>query len=63
MAELERREARLKEVFTAQVATFREACYCLFGYRLDMASQVGPRVMPWLFSHVLLFTHLLALSS
>ena len=41
MAELERREARLKEVFTAQVANFREACYCLFGYRLDMASQVG----------------------
>ena len=40
VAEVERREARLKEVFKAQVSNFREACYRLFGYRVDMASQV-----------------------
>lgn len=39
VAEAERREARLKEVFKAQVSNFREACFCLFGYRVDMASQ------------------------
>jgi mitotic spindle assembly checkpoint protein MAD1 len=39
VAEAEKREARLKEVFKAQVSNFREACFCLFGYRVDMASQ------------------------
>ena len=39
--ELEKRESRLKEVFKKQVSNFREACFCLFGYRVDMASQVG----------------------
>ena len=38
--DLEKRESRLKEVFKTQVSNFREACYCLFGYRVDMASQV-----------------------
>ena len=38
--DLEKREIRLKEVFKTQVSNFREACYCLFGYRVDMASQV-----------------------
>jgi len=40
ISELEKRESRLKEVFKTQVSNFREACYCLFGYRVDMASQV-----------------------
>lgn len=39
MAELTKREARLKDVFQKQVANFREAVYCLFGYRVDMASE------------------------
>ena len=40
VSELEKRESRLKEVFKTQVSNFREACFCLFGYRVDMASQV-----------------------
>jgi hypothetical protein len=44
VSELEKRESRLKEVFKTQVSNFREACYCLFGYRVDMASQVIHRV-------------------
>ena len=39
MAELTKREARLKDVFQKQVANFREAVYCLFGYRMDMATE------------------------
>ncbi|CAL8462910.1 g2444 [Coccomyxa elongata] len=39
VSELEKRESRLKEVFKKQVSNFREACFCLFGYRVDMASQ------------------------
>lgn len=30
---------RLKEVFNRQIVNFREACYFLFGYRMDMASK------------------------
>lgn len=30
---------RLKEVFNKQIVNFREACYFLFGYRVDMASR------------------------
>ena len=41
--DLEKQQSRLKEVFKTQVSNFREACYCLFGYRIDMASQVGLR--------------------
>ncbi|EIE27827.1 hypothetical protein COCSUDRAFT_83447 [Coccomyxa subellipsoidea C-169] len=40
VSELEKRESRLKEVFKTQVSNFREACFCLFGYRVDMASQL-----------------------
>ena len=40
MRDLEKQQSRLKEVFKTQVSNFREACYCLFGYRIDMASQV-----------------------
>lgn len=38
--DLEKQQSRLKEVFKTQVSNFREACYLLFGYRVDMASQV-----------------------
>lgn len=37
--ELERREVRLKEVFKERIDAFREACYFLFGYRVDMMSE------------------------
>ena len=30
---------RLKEVFNRQIVNFREACFFLFGYRVDMASK------------------------
>lgn len=39
IAEVEKREKRLKEVFNAQVVSFREAVFFLFGYRVDMASK------------------------
>ena len=39
--DLAKQQSRLKEVFKTQVSSFREACYCLFGYRIDMASQVA----------------------
>lgn len=42
---MEKRESRLKEVFKTQVSNFREACFCLFGYRVDMASQVRTHAM------------------
>ena len=36
VAELEKREMRYKEAFKDRISTFREACYLLFGYRIDM---------------------------
>ncbi|KAK9800790.1 hypothetical protein WJX73_003823 [Symbiochloris irregularis] len=42
--DLEKRNKRLTEVFTKQVAAFREACFRLFGYRLDMNMQPGGHV-------------------
>ncbi len=39
LAEATKREQRLKEVFNKQIVNFREACYFLFGYRVDMASK------------------------
>lgn len=42
VAELEKREMRLKEVFKKQITNFREACYFIFGYRIDMASEATP---------------------
>lgn len=41
MAELAKREQRLKDVFQRQVANFREAVYLLFGYRVDMAAEAA----------------------
>lgn len=29
----------MKDVFQQQVANFREAVFCLFGYRVDMAAE------------------------
>ena len=39
VSDLSKREARLKDVFQKQVATFREAVDSLFGYRVDMATE------------------------
>lgn len=36
VTELEKRETRYKEAFKDCISTFREACYLLFGYRVDM---------------------------
>lgn len=41
IAEITKREARLKDVFQKQVANFREAVYCLFGYRVDMVTEAS----------------------
>ena len=42
VTQLEKRLARLTQVFNRQIATFREACYCMFGYRIDMKSEAAP---------------------
>ena len=39
LGELEKTMVRLKEVTKERVAAFREACYCLFGFRVDMTSE------------------------
>ncbi len=39
VAELDKQLRRLKEVFSKQITAFREACYQLFGYRVDMAAE------------------------
>lgn len=33
LSETDKSMVRLKEVFRERIAAFREACYCLFGYR------------------------------
>lgn len=38
VADLEKRNRRLQEVFKQQILHFREACFFLFGYRVDMAA-------------------------
>eukprot|EP00873_Tetraselmis_striata_P016155 jgi/Tetstr1/436419/TSEL_025249.t1 len=43
VAEVEKRELRLKEVFRERIQAFREACYQLFGYRVDMTSEASSR--------------------
>mmetsp|Transcript_3177 Transcript_3177/g.9010 ORF Transcript_3177/g.9010 Transcript_3177/m.9010 type:complete len:779 (-) Transcript_3177:5355-7691(-) len=43
VGEVEKRERRLKEVFRDRIQAFREACYQLFGYRVDMASESSSR--------------------
>lgn len=39
IADLEKRNRRLQEVFKQQILHFREACFFLFGYRIDMAAS------------------------
>ena len=46
VAEAAKREERLKAVFGARAAEFREACYALFGYRVDMDSAGAAPVAP-----------------
>lgn len=36
---MEKREQRLREVFKERIDAFREACFALFGYRIDMVSE------------------------
>ena len=45
VAEAERREARLKEVFKAQVGKIPRDCCRLVGNRVDMASQARTLAM------------------
>ncbi len=42
VAEAARREEKLKKMFSGRAAAFREACYGLFGYRVDMDSAAAP---------------------
>eukprot|EP00798_Chlamydomonas_sp_ICE-L_P019421 gene19421-26078_t len=39
VSESEKVMVRLKEVTKERIMAFREACYCLFGYRVDMTSE------------------------
>ncbi|KAG1666520.1 hypothetical protein FOA52_014417 [Chlamydomonas sp. UWO 241] len=39
LGEMEKTMVRLKEVTKERIFAFREACYCLFGYRVDMTSE------------------------
>jgi len=41
VAELGVKLTRLQEVFKERIAAFREACYVLFGYRVEMTSEPG----------------------
>ncbi len=50
---MEKREQRLKQVFKAQIDNLREACYVLFGYRMDLTSEAtaaaGTGIIPTTF--------------
>jgi len=50
---VEKREQRLKQVFKAQIDNLREACYVLFGYRMDLTSEAtaaaGTGIIPTTF--------------
>jgi hypothetical protein len=46
VTEAARREKRLKAAFGARAAAFREACYGLFGYRVDMDAPAAPAGPP-----------------
>lgn len=39
MADLEKAKTRLTQVFRAQVSSFREAVYQMFGYQVDVAAE------------------------
>lgn len=42
VADLEKAKTRLTQVFRAQVSSFREACYQMFGYQIDVAAEAAP---------------------
>lgn len=39
--ELEKSRTRLQQVFAGHISKFREACYLLFGYRIDFAAEAA----------------------
>ena len=39
VADLEKREQRYMTVFKQKISTFREACYLIFGYKVDMGED------------------------
>ena len=41
VAELEKREQRYMTVFKQKISTFREACYLIFGFKVDMGEDRG----------------------
>ncbi|KAK9839177.1 hypothetical protein WJX74_010992 [Apatococcus lobatus] len=41
VAEMEKVRTRLQQVFASHISTFREACYLLFGYRVDFAAEAA----------------------
>ena len=41
VAALEKAKTRLSQVFRAQVTGFREACYQIFGYRIDVTAEAA----------------------
>ena len=42
IADLEKAKTRLTQVFRAQVSGFREACYQMFGYQIDVTAEAAP---------------------
>ncbi|KAA6425687.1 MAG: hypothetical protein FRX49_04584 [Trebouxia sp. A1-2] len=41
VADLEKAKTRLSQVFKAQIAGFREACYQMFGYQVDVVAEAA----------------------
>ncbi len=41
VADLEKAKTRLSQVFRAQIAGFREACYQIFGYQVDVVAEAA----------------------
>lgn len=42
VADSEKAKTRLTQVFRANVSSFREACYQMFGYQIDVAAEAAP---------------------
>ncbi len=41
VTELEKLRTRLQQVFASHISKFREACYLLFGYRVEFAAEAA----------------------
>ena len=41
VVELEKLKTRLQQVFASHINKFREACYLLFGYRIEFAAEAS----------------------